>query len=141
MSETPLTLCPQCAAAVPSQAFTCPQCGANLALLRTFRDMQQDVQQCEEHVTALQGQLSTLQEKFTRVAALLATQPADHGSTAAAPHPEWRRLHRRPAWRPQHRAREETHCHQPCRRRPDLVHSGTRKSILASAGCWLAVSP
>ena len=88
MTETPLTLCPQCAAAVPSQALACPQCGANLVLLRTFRDMQQDVQQCEEHVTALQGQLSTLQEKFTRVAALLATQPADQGSTAAAPHPD-----------------------------------------------------
>jgi uncharacterized membrane protein len=88
MTETPLTRCPQCAATVPSQALACPRCGANLALLRTFLDMQQDVQQCEEHITALQGQLSTLQEKFTRVAALLATQPADHGRTAAAPRSE-----------------------------------------------------
>ena len=82
MTERRSTACPRCAAAVPPLARTCPQCGTDVHLLHAFQDMQQDLQQVGAHVTTLQTQLSTLQEKFTSVAALLESSAADRGSAA-----------------------------------------------------------
>ena len=131
MTERRSTACPRCAAAVPSLARTCPQCGTDVLLLHAFQDMQQDLQQVGAHVTTLQTQLSTLQEKFTSVAALLESSAADRDSAAPVapgvlePQPEsllWCLCPRRAALR------------LLCRQH-QTVHQGTPKCRLASAGC------
>ena len=63
--------CPKCQTLIPERAATCPTCGYDIALYRSFLEMKQNAATLKNDAFALFKQFDLLQQRFTLFEALL----------------------------------------------------------------------